>query len=83
MSASPTALPLPRGASRPGPATSRATAFLRTPKGLLFAVFLPLLALAAQTVGWSTALPHLGAAVLGACLLDVFFAQINGRGGRW
>jgi Na+-translocating ferredoxin:NAD+ oxidoreductase RnfD subunit len=53
--------------------------FLRTPKGALALVFLPLLALGAVAEGWSNVLPHALAAILGASLVDVALARLERR----
>jgi enediyne biosynthesis protein E5 len=57
--------------------------FLRTPKGSLLLVFLPLVALGAFAVGWQAALPHLAIAVLAACLTDVAIDRFDGRPLAW
>jgi Na+-translocating ferredoxin:NAD+ oxidoreductase RnfD subunit len=53
--------------------------FLRTPKGALLAIFIGLFGVAATTVGWSVALPHMLAAVLGASLTEVVIATFERR----
>lgn len=62
---------------------NRIQRFVRTPKGSLAALFVPLLALAATVVGWQTALPHMLAAVAGACLVDVVIARVDRRQLGW
>jgi Na+-translocating ferredoxin:NAD+ oxidoreductase RnfD subunit len=52
---------------------------LRTPKGSVLLVFLPLLVLGASAVGWSLALPHLLAAIAGACVTELAVARLDGR----
>jgi Na+-translocating ferredoxin:NAD+ oxidoreductase RnfD subunit len=59
------------------------THFLRTPKGALLIVFVALLGLAGTTAGWSIALPHLVAAVAGACLMELLIARFDGRHLGW
>jgi Na+-translocating ferredoxin:NAD+ oxidoreductase RnfD subunit len=59
------------------------TQFLRTPKGLLTLLFLPLLALGGSAAGWPIVLPHVAAAVTGACLADVLLAGMARRVWRW
>jgi Na+-translocating ferredoxin:NAD+ oxidoreductase RnfD subunit len=54
---------------------------LRTPKGSLLPIFLALFGLGASAVGWSAALPHMAAAVLGAVLTDVAIARFERRRG--
>jgi enediyne biosynthesis protein E5 len=48
--------------------------FLRTPKGTLTAIFAILLAIAGTATGWSLAAPHLAAAILGACGVELLVA---------
>jgi Na+-transporting NADH:ubiquinone oxidoreductase subunit NqrB len=45
--------------------------FLRTPKGTLTAIFAVLLAIAGTATGWSLVAPHLLAALVGACGLEL------------
>jgi Na+-translocating ferredoxin:NAD+ oxidoreductase RnfD subunit len=63
--------------------TDRLKRFLRTPKGALAALCLPLAALAAGAVGWQAAVPHLATAVIGACLVDLVAARMGRNGWRW
>src|SRR5436309_10980187 len=63
--------------------TDRLRRFLRTPKGTLAAIFLPLLALAGTAIGWDSALPHLAAAVAGACLVELLVSRLNDRAWAW
>lgn len=58
-------------------------AFLRTPKGTLLAIFIGLFGLGATAVGWSVAVPHMLAAVLGACLAELAVARLDGRPLAW
>src|SRR5262249_51916205 len=55
--------------------------FLRTPKGTLTALFVPLVVLGSTAVGWQAALPHLLAAVLGAALMELVVERLSS--GRW
>jgi Na+-translocating ferredoxin:NAD+ oxidoreductase RnfD subunit len=57
--------------------------FLRTPKGALLAIFGGLLAIAASTAGWSVALPHMFAAVLGATTAELAANTLERRPLRW
>jgi Na+-transporting NADH:ubiquinone oxidoreductase subunit NqrB len=57
--------------------------FLRTPKGSLTAVFIVLLAIAGAATGWSTVAPHLAAAVLGACGVEILASLIADRRLTW
>jgi Na+-translocating ferredoxin:NAD+ oxidoreductase RnfD subunit len=57
--------------------------FLRTPKGTLLAIFLGLFALGASAIGWSVAVPHMLAAVLGASLAELAIDRLDGRRLRW
>ncbi len=49
----------------------RARRFVRTPKGTLLLVFAVLLGVAGTATGWPLVLPHVLAAVAGACLVEV------------
>ena len=51
----------------------------RTPKATLAFIFLPLLIVAGTGLGWPAVLPHVAAAVAGACLVDLLIVAI-GRG---
>jgi Na+-translocating ferredoxin:NAD+ oxidoreductase RnfD subunit len=73
----------PLGAARSRSAQQRLTRFLRSPKGTLTLVFLPLLYVAGASVGWPLVIPHLLAALAGACLLDVLINLIARRGLIW
>jgi Na+-translocating ferredoxin:NAD+ oxidoreductase RnfD subunit len=57
--------------------------FLRTPKGTLLAVFAGLFALSATAVGWSVAVPHMLAAVLGATLTELAISRLDRRPLSW
>lgn len=57
--------------------------FLRTPKGTLLAIFLGLFAIAAPTAGWSVALSHMLAAVLGATGTEVAISLLDRRSSRF
>jgi len=61
----------------------RVRQFLRTPKGSLLAIFLVLLGLGAVGVGWSAAVPHMLAAVLGASLTELGVARLDRRPLSW
>jgi Na+-translocating ferredoxin:NAD+ oxidoreductase RnfD subunit len=52
---------------------------LRTPKASLLAIFLALLGLGGAALGWTVVLPHMLAAVLGACLTDLAVAHFEQR----
>ena len=56
---------------------------LRTPKGGLTAVFVVLFGLAAASAGWSNALPHVAAAVLGACSAELLVRYFDRQPLRW
>jgi Na+-translocating ferredoxin:NAD+ oxidoreductase RnfD subunit len=45
--------------------------FIRTPKGALLGVFLVLLAIVGTATGWPSVLPHVTAAIAGACVMDL------------
>lgn len=73
-----------RALRHPRDLTARALwQFLRTPKGSLVAIFLVLLGLGAAAIGWSAALPHLLAAVVGATLTELAVARASGRPLTW
>lgn len=72
-----------RAAPKPRPQQNRLTRFLRSPKGSLTLVFLPLLYIAGASVGWPLVIPHVLAALAGACLLDVLINLIARRGLIW
>src|SRR5919202_5979089 len=57
--------------------------FLRTAKGALLAIFLGLFALGATAVGWSAAVPHMLAAVLGASLTELAVSRFDRRRLAW
>jgi Na+-translocating ferredoxin:NAD+ oxidoreductase RnfD subunit len=71
------------GTAKPAPdfEVARLTRFLRTPKGWLTLVFLPLLGVAGAALGWSAVLPHVAGAVAGACLADL--ALVRAKHGAW
>jgi Na+-translocating ferredoxin:NAD+ oxidoreductase RnfD subunit len=70
-------------AAHPSQPALRLRRFLRTPKGRLTLVFLPLLLLAGTSYGWAAALPHVLSAVAGACALDLLAFRLLGRAWRW
>jgi Na+-transporting NADH:ubiquinone oxidoreductase subunit NqrB len=57
--------------------------FLKTPKGTLSAVFAALLAVAGTATGWSVVLPHVMAALAGACGVELLWGLIADRKLRW
>ncbi|MCC7105744.1 MAG: hypothetical protein IT307_11420, partial [Chloroflexi bacterium] len=57
--------------------------YLRTPKGLLLALFASFVAIAGTAAGWGTALPHLGFAIAGAYLMEVLASYVRRADGRW
>jgi enediyne biosynthesis protein E5 len=57
--------------------------FLRTPKGTLLALFVGLFALAATAAGWSAAVPHMLAAVLGASLTELAISRFDRHRLAW
>jgi Na+-transporting NADH:ubiquinone oxidoreductase subunit NqrB len=57
--------------------------FLRTPKGTLLAIFAGLLAIAGTATGWSVVGPHLLAAILGACGLELLVCAFVNRRLIW
>jgi Na+-translocating ferredoxin:NAD+ oxidoreductase RnfD subunit len=57
--------------------------FLRTPKGMLLAIFVGLFALAATAVGWSTATPHMLVAIVGASLTELLVNRLDDRPFGW
>jgi Na+-translocating ferredoxin:NAD+ oxidoreductase RnfD subunit len=59
------------------------TRFLRTPKGALLAIFLGVFAVGASAVGWSFAVPHILAAVLGASVTELAVSRLDGRRLAW
>jgi polyisoprenoid-binding protein YceI/Na+-translocating ferredoxin:NAD+ oxidoreductase RnfD subunit len=73
---------MPRKARASSP-TGRLGRLLRTPKGALAVIFVPLLALAGTAVGWQATLPHVAAAMIGACLVDLLIARIEADAWRW
>jgi Na+-translocating ferredoxin:NAD+ oxidoreductase RnfD subunit len=64
------------------PSSSRPTRFLRTPKGLLSLVFLPLLLLGGLAEGRGVVL-HVLSAVAGACLIDLIATRLDRRIWHW
>jgi Na+-translocating ferredoxin:NAD+ oxidoreductase RnfD subunit len=67
----------------PFPGLPRARQFLRTPKGTLLAIFLGLFGLGASAIGWSVAVPHMLAAVLGATLAELAVGRLDRRPFAW
>jgi Na+-translocating ferredoxin:NAD+ oxidoreductase RnfD subunit len=63
--------------------THRLHPFLCTPKGGLLAIFLGLFALGATVVGWSIAVPHMLAAVLGASVTELAISRLDRRPVAW
>jgi Na+-translocating ferredoxin:NAD+ oxidoreductase RnfD subunit len=61
------------------PGFDRLRQFLRTPKGALLAIFLGLFALGGTAAGWSIAVPHMLAAVLGASLTELAVCRLDRR----
>ncbi|MBV9171767.1 MAG: RnfABCDGE type electron transport complex subunit D [Chloroflexi bacterium] len=57
--------------------------FLRTPKGTLLALFIPLAALGGMAEGWQVTLAHLMVAVLAACGTELAIARFDGRPVEW
>jgi Na+-translocating ferredoxin:NAD+ oxidoreductase RnfD subunit len=57
--------------------------FLRTAKGALLVIFLGLFALGATAVGWSVAVPHMLAAVLGASVTELAVRRSDRRPVAW
>lgn len=55
------------------------TLTLRTPKAALLVVFAGLFALAATAIGWSVAVPHMLAAVLGATIAELAVNALDRR----
>src|SRR5204863_326204 len=74
-------LPYPRTAT--SSPLAQLQRFWRTPKGLLTLVFLPLLVVGAQAVGWRLALSHVLSAVAGACLVELVATRIERGAWRW
>jgi Na+-translocating ferredoxin:NAD+ oxidoreductase RnfD subunit len=75
------ARPRTRPASRPlGEQFQR---FLRTPKGGLFLVFVPLLVVASATAGLGDTLPHVAAAVLAAVATDLVMSRLERDSWQW
>jgi enediyne biosynthesis protein E5 len=56
---------------------------LRTPKSSLTLVFLPLLLLSGASTGWPLVIPHVLAALAGACLLEFLIVGIGRRRLIW
>ena len=61
----------------------RARRFVRTPKGTLLLVFAVLLSVAGTASGWPLVLPHVLAAVAGACLAEVTLVGLFSRRLAW
>jgi Na+-translocating ferredoxin:NAD+ oxidoreductase RnfD subunit len=59
----------------------QAVRWLRTPKAWLFAIFVPLLVLAAPVAGWPATLHHVVLAVAGACVAEI--AALEARHRPW
>jgi Na+-translocating ferredoxin:NAD+ oxidoreductase RnfD subunit len=57
--------------------------FLRSPKGTLTLLFLPLLIVAGAALGWRAALPHVASAVAGACLADLLLVRLRKQTWIW
>jgi Na+-transporting NADH:ubiquinone oxidoreductase subunit NqrB len=57
--------------------------FLRTPKGALMAVFAVLLGVAGSVTGWSLVLPHVLAAIIGACGTELLAGVLLRRRPSW
>ena len=57
--------------------------FLRTPKGTLTAIFGGLLLVAGTATGWSVVLPHVAAAIIGACGLELLASMALQRKASW
>jgi Na+-transporting NADH:ubiquinone oxidoreductase subunit NqrB len=57
--------------------------FLRTPKGTLLAIFAVLLVIAGTATGWSVVAPHLLAAIVGACGLELLVSAFVNRRLIW
>ena len=72
-----------RPAPRPRPRQNRFQRYVRSPKGTLTLVFLPLLYLAGLSTGWSLVIPHVLAALAGACLLDLVINAVARRSIAW
>ena len=64
-------------------ASERLRRWWRTPKGALTCVFAVLLCVAGTATGWSLALPHVLAAVVTACAVEVLANTILGRKPSW
>ena len=71
------------GRGTPFSGLGRPRQFLRTPKGGLLLVFMGLFALGATAVGWSLAVPHMLAAVLGASLTELAVSRFDRRPLAW
>ncbi len=61
----------------------RARRFVRTPKGTLLVVFAVLLGVAGTATGWPIVLPHVLAAIVGACLTEVALVRVFSRRLAW
>src|SRR5260370_5824130 len=61
----------------------RARRFVRTPKGTLLLVFAILLGVAGTAPGWPLVLPHVLAAIAGACLAEIILVGIFSRRLAW
>jgi Na+-translocating ferredoxin:NAD+ oxidoreductase RnfD subunit len=71
----------PKG--NPASMTDRVRRLVRTPKGTLLLIFALLLGVAATATGWPVVLPHVLAAVAGACLAEVAFVAVLSRRLAW
>src|SRR5712692_5438885 len=75
--------PTLRTKTNPASITDRVRRFVRTPKGTLLLVFAVLLAVAGTATGWPVVLPHVLAAVAGACLAEVALVSLITRRLAW
>jgi H+/Na+-translocating ferredoxin:NAD+ oxidoreductase subunit D len=57
--------------------------FLRTPKGTLTAIFVVLLAVAGTATGWAVVAPHVLAAIVGACGVELLVGLFTQRKFAW
>jgi Na+-translocating ferredoxin:NAD+ oxidoreductase RnfD subunit len=65
------------------PTTLPLKKFLRTPKGTLTAIFAVLLAVAGTATGWSAVAPHLLAAIVGACGVELLASSVVTKKLTW
>ena len=61
----------------------RTRRFLRTPKGTLLIIFAVLLAVAGTVTGWPLVLPHVAAAIVGACATELLAWLLLQRRPAW